>query len=189
MSFVIVDDQGAERASVDGGESEDDGAAMRAFPQRCEVRLSTMHRVVTALLSSAGILVLLPAVERDSVVEVLRSLLVGPVSWSRGLLAAGVVLSIALALTVLWLLIMELTRFYFHSDTGVTSWLGSSGFPCAPQWVASAAMTMLLIDTTSPIRATSRPSSSWWSALLRSAVSSCFASVLCARCVSQPSSR
>lgn len=89
---------------------------MRAFLQRCEVRLSTMHRVATALLSGAGILVLLPAVERDSVVQVLRALLVGPITWSRALLAAGVVLSIGLALAVLWLLIVELTRFYFHSN-------------------------------------------------------------------------
>ena len=36
----------------------DERAAMRAFLQRCEVRLSTMHRVATALLSGAGILVL-----------------------------------------------------------------------------------------------------------------------------------
>lgn len=96
--------------------SADERAAMRAFLQRCEVRLSTMHRVATALLSGAGILVLLPAVERDAVLQVLRSLLVGPVSWSRGLLAAAVTLSIVLAIVVLWLVIIELTRFYFHAN-------------------------------------------------------------------------
>ena len=32
------------------------------------------------------------------------------------LLAIGVVLSIALALSVLWLVIVELTRFYFHAN-------------------------------------------------------------------------
>lgn len=94
----------------------DERAAMRAFLQRCEVRLSTMHRVATALLSGAGILVLLPAVERDAVLQVMRSLLVGPVSWSRGLLAVAVALSIFLALAVLWLVVVELTRFYFHSN-------------------------------------------------------------------------
>jgi hypothetical protein len=109
-------DDAAERADARAAEQEDDRAAMRAFLQRGEVRLSTMHRVVTALLSGAGILVLLPAVERDSVVLVLRTLLVGPISWSRGLLATGVVLSIALALAVVWLLVLELTRFYFHSN-------------------------------------------------------------------------
>ena len=59
---------------------------------------------------------LLPAVERDAVLEVLRALLAGPVSWSRGLLAASVAPSIALALVVLWLVIVELTRFYFHAN-------------------------------------------------------------------------
>lgn len=100
----------------DSSPTADERAAMRAFLQRCEVRLSTMHRVATALLSGAGILVLLPAVERDAVVQVLRALLVGPVRWSRGLLAVAVVLSIFLSLAVLWLLIIELTRFYFHSN-------------------------------------------------------------------------
>ncbi|MFM8312138.1 MAG: hypothetical protein ACKOAZ_09580 [Ilumatobacteraceae bacterium] len=94
----------------------DERAAMRAFLQRCEVRLSTMHRVATALLSGAGILVLLPAVERDTVLQVLRVLLVGPITLTRGLLAVAVVLSVALAIVVLWLLVIELTRFYFHSN-------------------------------------------------------------------------
>ena len=39
----------------------DDRAAMRAFLQRSEVRLSSVHRAATALLSGAGVLVLLPA--------------------------------------------------------------------------------------------------------------------------------
>jgi len=42
-----------DRATV----SPDERAAMRAYLQRCEVRLSTVHRVATALLSGAGILV------------------------------------------------------------------------------------------------------------------------------------
>ena len=75
-----------------------------------------MHRVATALLSGAGILVLLPAVERDSFLQVLRSLLAGPIPASRALLAAAVVLSIGLALTVLWFVVVELTRFYFHAN-------------------------------------------------------------------------
>lgn len=103
---------GAQPAEPDA----DERAAMRAFLQRCEVRLSTMHRVATALLSGAGILVLLPAVERDAVMQVLRALLEGPVSVTRGLLVVSVSLSIVLALTVLWLVVVELTRFYFHSN-------------------------------------------------------------------------
>lgn len=97
-------------------ELADERAAMRAFLQRCDVRLSTMHRVATALLSGAGILVLLPAVERDSVVSVLRSLLQAQASPSTVLLIAAVVLSLTLAIGVLWLVILELTRFYFHAN-------------------------------------------------------------------------
>jgi len=100
----------------DAALTSDERAAMRAFLQRCDVRLSTMHRVATALLSGAGILVLLPAVERDAVLQVLRSLLVGSVTWSRALLVVAVVLSLGLALGVLWLVIIELTRFYFHAN-------------------------------------------------------------------------
>ena len=74
-----------------------DLAAMRAFLQRCDVRLSTMHRVATALLSGAGILVLLPSVERDTVIQVVRALLVGPLDWQRGLLIAAIAISIVLA--------------------------------------------------------------------------------------------
>ena len=55
----------------EGALTSDERAAMRAFLQRCDVRLSTMHRVATALLSGAGILVLLPAVERDTVLQVI----------------------------------------------------------------------------------------------------------------------
>lgn len=94
----------------------DDRAAVRAFLQRCEVRLSTMHRVATALLSGAGILVLLPAVERDAVLQVLRSLLSGTLTWSRGMLVVAVAISIVLALVVLLLVVVELTSFYFHSN-------------------------------------------------------------------------
>lgn len=94
----------------------DERAAMRAFLQRCDVRLSTMHRVATALLSGAGILVLLPAVERDSVVTVLRALLQAHQTPATVLLAVAVVASLGLAIGVLWLVILELTRFYFHAN-------------------------------------------------------------------------
>jgi len=107
---------GGDQTSDEVRYTADERAAMRAFLQRSEVRLSTMHRVATALLSGAGILVLLPALERDSVVQVLRTLLVGPISWTRGLLAVGVAVSVLLALTAFWLLVLELTRFYFHSN-------------------------------------------------------------------------
>lgn len=93
---------------------EDERAAVRAFLQRSEVRLSTLHRVATALLSGAGLVVLLPAIERDAVTVVLRALILHP-SWSRLALAGAMVLVLALPLLALWMLLRELTRFYFHS--------------------------------------------------------------------------
>ena len=78
--------------------------------------MSTVHRTVTALLSGAGVLVLLPAVGRDSVVNVMRSLLSSSDSPLHLTLAALVVLTLTLAFIVIWLLLLEITRFYFHAN-------------------------------------------------------------------------
>lgn len=94
----------------------DERAAVRAYLQRAEVRLSTMHRVATALLSGAGIMVLLPAVERDSVVEVLRSLVSGQIDAVSALLMVAVVVTLVVPLIALWLVLRDLTRFYFHAN-------------------------------------------------------------------------
>ncbi|CAN5490086.1 hypothetical protein BH10ACT1_BH10ACT1_03750 [soil metagenome] len=94
----------------------EDRAAVRAFLQRCDVRLSTIHRVATALLSGAGLLVLLPAVERDSVVVVLRALLTGPTDGTHLLLVIAVTASLAVPFTALWLVVRDLTQFYFHAN-------------------------------------------------------------------------
>lgn len=110
------DDAEGDSPSPTPQQLADERAAMRAFLQRCDVRLSTMHRVATALLSGAGILVLLPAVERDSVVTVLRSLLQADPTPATILLTAAVVASLVLAIGVLWLVVLELTRFYFHAN-------------------------------------------------------------------------
>jgi hypothetical protein len=96
--------------------STDERAALRSYLQRSEVRLSTVHRTVTALLSGAGVLVLLPAVGRDSVVNVMRSLLGSSDSPLPLTLAVLVVLTLTLAFIVVWLLLLEITRFYFHAN-------------------------------------------------------------------------
>lgn len=43
-----------------------DALALRAYLQRGEVRLSTMHRVAGAFLSGAGLLLLLPVFAQDA---------------------------------------------------------------------------------------------------------------------------
>jgi len=102
----------------------EDRAAARAFLQRSEVRLSTVHRVASALLSGAGLMVLLPAIQRDTVVIVLRALLTGPVTLVDSLLAVGVVMSLLVPLVALGLLLRDLTTFYFHANH-----LGGPGEP------------------------------------------------------------
>lgn len=107
----------------------DERAAARAFLQRSEVRLSTLHRVASALLSGAGIMVLLPIIARDSLDQVIRSLLIGELDLPRGLLVLAVLISVALPITALWLLLKELTRFYFNAV-----YLGGEGSPFLPRY-------------------------------------------------------
>jgi hypothetical protein len=96
--------------------SEDERVALRAYLQRAEVRLSTVHRTATALLSGAGVLVLLPALGRDAIVEVVGALLDAPPTPTRVLLAVAVLVVLAAILVVIWLLLVELTRFYFFAN-------------------------------------------------------------------------
>ncbi len=99
-----------------GGLSADERAAARAFLQRAEVRLSTLHRVASALLSGAGVMVLLPPIAKDAIVTVITRLTQGDVDAVRVLLIAAASLSLALPLVAFWLLIRDLTRFYFHGQ-------------------------------------------------------------------------
>ncbi len=94
----------------------DERAAMRAFLQRCEVRLSTVHRVATALLSGAGLMVLLPAIARDSIVSVIRTLVSGELDLAHICLLAAMVALLALPFAALWLVLRDLTLFYFHAQ-------------------------------------------------------------------------
>ena len=95
--------------------THDERAAIRAYLQRSEVRLSTMHRVASALLSGAGLMVLLPAVAQDAVIEVLRSLVTGHVEGSKVLMVFAVAAMLLLPFTALWLVLRDLIQFYFHS--------------------------------------------------------------------------
>ncbi len=94
----------------------DERAAARAFVARCEVRLSTIHRIAVGLLSGAGLLVVLPVVARDAVSGVLRSLLIAGIGVADIALVVGVVAMLAVPMVALWLLFADLTRFYFHAN-------------------------------------------------------------------------
>jgi hypothetical protein len=94
----------------------EDRAAARAFVARCEVRMSTLHRIAVGMLSGAGLLVVLPVVARDSVTGILRSLVSGGIDTADGFLMVAVVAMLAVPVTALWWLFRDLTRFYFHAN-------------------------------------------------------------------------
>ena len=94
----------------------DERAAVRAYLQRSEVRLSTVHRVASALLSGAGLMVLLPAVQRDAVETVLRALVTGELDAAQLLLAGATVMCLVVPFVALWLVLRDLTQFYFHAN-------------------------------------------------------------------------
>jgi hypothetical protein len=99
----------------------DDRSAARAFLQRIEVRLSTLHRVATALLSGAGLMVLLPAMARDSIVSVLRALLTSNITAAHMAILVGTVSMMALPGVTLWMFLGDLTRLYFHANMYTTA--------------------------------------------------------------------
>ncbi len=103
-------------ASPSGGWTADERAAARAFLQRCEVRLGTIHRVATALLSGAGLMVLLPAIARDAITSVLRALVDSDPTAAHYLLSAATVTVLGLPLLAFVLLLRDLTSFYFHGQ-------------------------------------------------------------------------
>lgn len=104
---------------------------MRAFLQRAEVRLSTMHRVGGVFLNGAGLLVLFP-VFFTGVIQRLAEQLVGQAHligtlWSDSLLsffaaaivlvvtAISILLSIGLPIAALYLLVRDIVHFYFSA--------------------------------------------------------------------------
>lgn len=94
----------------------DERAAARAFVARCEVRLSTFHRIAVGMLSGAGLLVVLPVVARDSVTGLFRSLLIDGVGFADVALVVATATVLGVPAAALWLLFADLTRFYFHAN-------------------------------------------------------------------------
>lgn len=107
-----MDDELDRAAALTG----DERAAVRAFVQRCEVRLSTLHRIALAVLSGAGLLVVLPVVARDSIAGIIRSLLVGELQWMDGFLVIAMGAVLVAPAMAMWLLLRDLTRFYFYAN-------------------------------------------------------------------------
>jgi hypothetical protein len=105
----------------------DERNAMRAFLARCEVRLSTMHRVAVGFLSGAGLLFLFPVFLKDGVLTLMTALLsymsLLPSSVGHAGVPSMVVIllclaypflvSLGLPVLALLLLLKDIVRFYF----------------------------------------------------------------------------
>ncbi|MFN8530824.1 MAG: hypothetical protein U0670_19645 [Anaerolineae bacterium] len=109
----------------------DERNAMRAFLQRSEVRLSTLHRVAVAFVSGAGLLILFPIFLKDEVVTLIRQFLQhidAPMAiyepnalLVRLLIYGGLLFPFAISLSIpiysMYLLIKDVVHFYFSIYT------------------------------------------------------------------------
>jgi hypothetical protein len=105
----------------------DERNAMRAYLQRCEVRLSTMHRVAVGFISGAGLLFLFPVFLKDGVLALIRAMLDYAPAFTGGTelgqrvalvviylcLLYPFILSLAIPAAALLLLLKDIVRFYF----------------------------------------------------------------------------
>jgi hypothetical protein len=104
--------------------TEGDLQELRAYLQRAETRLSTLHRVAGAFISGAGLLTLLPLLLSGTFSGLLALILFYPSdgmppagSAQRWLILVPVLASITMPLVALYLLIQDLILFYFTART------------------------------------------------------------------------
>jgi hypothetical protein len=112
--------------------SETERNAMRAYLQRCEVRLGTLHRIATALISGAGLMVLIPVFFKDVVSALIQLMLRSftPILSSEGVIQ-GFALYIPLVLVLYLLLFIPLRALYLLFKDIIDFYFGihTPGFP------------------------------------------------------------
>ncbi|MBP8252096.1 MAG: hypothetical protein KAX40_07000 [Herpetosiphon sp.] len=109
--------------------------AMRAFVQRAEVRLSTMHRIAGVFLNGAGLLILLPIFFRDAIGDIIeivwgkieifyQNLFAQTLNQSELIeivlylmLFIPFLLTLAVPLYTFYLLLKDIVSFYFANQT------------------------------------------------------------------------
>lgn len=100
---------------------EESRVAMRAFLQRSEVRLSTIHRVGQALLGGSALILLLPLFLRDAFPKMMTVAIASYDAHQHWLpiVAIGIAASLVILLPVpaIFLLVGDLLGFYFTSNT------------------------------------------------------------------------
>lgn len=113
---------GAQAALSDGERN-----AMRTYLQRCEVRLSTLHRMALAFIGGAGLLLLIPVFFKDVIDTIIEILLAQsgnhfPALGTPGLwltlglyllLGYALLLSLVIPLYAVYLLLKDIVQFYF----------------------------------------------------------------------------
>jgi hypothetical protein len=94
--------------------TEEQKSSMRAFLQRAEVRLSTMHRVASAFISGAGLLILFPFLINSALPQVLKDSFNNSVkSADEILLLISIFFTILIPLLAIFYLLKDLVLFYF----------------------------------------------------------------------------
>lgn len=126
--FRRVTDDGAEAPEVMPPLTDGERNAMRAYLQRTEVRLSTLHRIAVAFINGAGLLVLFPIFFREVIATLVEVYLanfdnlfplLGEVGgWAvtfilYAALSYPFLLSLFIPIYALYLLLKDIVHFYF----------------------------------------------------------------------------
>lgn len=111
LGEILMDQIKTQPSKID----EDEKVALRIYLQRCEVRLSTMHRIAGNFLGGAGLLALFPAFLQNTFLRILESIiqLLSSNLFVALLLSMALVVSLALPAYALYLLLREIVNFYF----------------------------------------------------------------------------
>lgn len=82
--------------------------AMRVYLQRSEVRLSTLHRIATAFISGAGLLLLIPVFVKDAVDQIIAVLLTNAFNQYPELGLNGLLLTLVMVVTLIYPILLSL---------------------------------------------------------------------------------
>jgi hypothetical protein len=97
--------------------TDDVKTAQRAYLQRAEVRLSTMHRIASAFVSGAALLILLPLFLRDALSPIMGAVSgVFTETFVPMLYLVPLVIAFVIPIVSLFLLLKDLILFYFSAS-------------------------------------------------------------------------
>lgn len=94
----------------------EDRAAMRAFLQRSEVRLSTIHRIAGIFLTGAGLLLLLPVFITGTFTTIFKNIMLLQNSYIIFFMFIILSSTLLIPLYAIYLLFKDIVQFYFTAD-------------------------------------------------------------------------